>query len=125
MIVRSSQDAFIVLRNAQSNQDLRVSGASGWFHQSLLPPQKPALTSQPGAKPSQTPTQLNAVPCTVSVLLMMERGGSSFWSSAACELNGRAMWKLKARFRLGRLDWTGALQGHRTDVPEKTNMHKE
>lgn len=90
----------------------------------ITSPQKPPLMSQAGAEPSRTPTRLNPVPCTISVLLMMEWGGSSFRSSAACELNGRPGWKLKARFRLGKLDWAGVLQRHRAGFPRETNMHK-
>lgn len=69
------------------------------------------------------PNTAEAVPCTVSVLPMMECR-ASWWSSAACELKSRPTWKPEARFRLGQMDWIGALQRHRIGFSEKTNMRK-
>lgn len=71
------------------------------------------------------PQPAATVPCTVSVLLMMECRASSVRSSAAWELKSRVAWKLEARLLPGLLDGAGVRQGHRLGFPEKTNMQKE
>lgn len=104
----------------------RPSIRSKWVALPITASASKTSPHRPATRPRlRGPGRLNTVPCTVSVLRMMECRGSSVRSSAACELKSRAAWKLEARFLPGFLDGAGVRQGHRVAFPEKTNTRKE